>query len=165
LDGKAIPRGVAERRCQRPEAQRVPEALQRRAREWALTLWAQKAVAVPWSVATVSAVKSHERAWLGRHDRSLDRSVRLDPNPRGIMRGKWRCRGRNWGRRRGWYRRRPAAHGCACRLSRRGGTAAARRTRVDDARKFGISNRPRLRLAAFGRSQSLARHCRGPRLL
>src|SRR5262249_46607040 len=55
--------------------------------------------------------------------------------------------------------------GCACRLSRRGGTAAARRTRVDDARKFGIFNRPRLRLAAFGRSQSLARHCRGPRLL
>jgi len=50
-------------------------------------------------------------------------------------------------------------------LSRRGGTAAARRTRVDDARKFGISNRSRLRLAAFGRPQSLARHCRGTRLL
>src|SRR5262245_39609373 len=49
---KAIPRAVAERRCQRLEAQRVPEALQRSAREWALTLWAQKAVAVPWSVAT-----------------------------------------------------------------------------------------------------------------
>src|SRR5262249_52494211 len=130
------------------------------AREWALTLWAQKAVAVLWSVATVSAVKSHERASLGWHE-----SIRLDPNRRGITRGQQQYRGRNCGRRRGWYRRRPAAHGCACRLSRRGGTAAARRTRVDDARKFGISNRPRLRLAAFGRSQSLARHCRGPRLL
>jgi hypothetical protein len=51
-------------------------------------LWVQKAVAVFWSVATVSAVKSHERASLGWHDRSLDRSVRLDPNRRGITRGQ-----------------------------------------------------------------------------
>ena len=51
---------------------KVPEALQRRAREWALTLWAQKAVAVPWSVATVSAVKSHERT---RWDGTIGRSI------------------------------------------------------------------------------------------
>src|SRR5262249_31582879 len=87
-DAKGSPRAVAERRCQRFEAQRVPEALQGRAREWALTLWAQKAVAVFWSVATVSAVKSHERASLGRDARSLDRSVRLDPNRRRITRGQ-----------------------------------------------------------------------------
>jgi hypothetical protein len=72
-----------------------------------------KSRSVSWSVATVSALKPHERASLGRHDRSLDRSARLDPNRCGITRGQQRYRGRNCGRRRGWYRRRPAAHGCA----------------------------------------------------
>src|SRR5262249_51979123 len=91
---------------------------------------------------------------VGTYDRSLDRSARLDPNRRGTTRGQQRNRGRNCGRRRGWYRSGPPAHGRAPRLSRPGGTAAARRTRVDDARKLGISDRSRLRLAAFGRPQS-----------
>src|SRR5262249_25061607 len=156
---KAIPRAVAELVCQRLKAQRVPEALRGRAGGWALPLWAQKAVAVLWSVATVSAVKSHERASLGWHE-----SIRLDPNRRGITRGQQQYRGRNCGRRRGWYRRRPTAHGRACRLPRRGGTAAARRTRVDDARKFRISHRSPLRLAASGCPHSLARLRRGPGL-
>ena len=41
---KAIPHTLAERVRQRLQARRVPEGRQRRAREWALTLWSQKAV-------------------------------------------------------------------------------------------------------------------------
>ena len=89
----------------------------------------------------------------------------VNPGPirRRLTRGQQRYRGGDRRRRRRRHRRGPAASRRAGRLSPGRGAAAARRPRVDGQSRPNHCSRSRLRLAAFGRPQSLAGDCRGAR--